>query len=56
MFCIIDARKNMCPIKSGFKTFAQANAWCKRNLPIEDVRLWGQPISLDVKRYFVMQK
>ena len=56
MFCIIDAKNNMNPVKSGFKTYAQANNWAKRFLPVDEVRLWGQPVTLDVKRYFIMKK
>lgn len=56
MFCIIDAKNNMNPLKSGFKTFGQANAWAKKNLPINEVHLWGQPIPNNIYRYFVMKK
>ena len=57
MFCIVDKEKDFTPIKSGFKTFAQANNWAKKNLPKEEVRLWGdykQPWVMH--RYFVRMK
>ncbi len=57
MFCITDREKNFTPIKSGFKTASQANNWAKKNLPKNDVHLWG--VKNDCRksfRYFVKMK
>lgn len=57
MFCIIDKEKSFTPIKSGFKSSSQANNWCKKNLPKDEVHLWGQKIDLSKPtRYFVQMK
>lgn len=57
MFCIIDREKNMTPIKSGFHTGAQANNWAKKNLPEDDVRLWGaKHDSWKIYRYLVIRR
>jgi hypothetical protein len=46
MFCIIDKEKNFTPVKSGFKSAAQANNWAKKHLSKDDVRLWGRASQL----------
>ena len=57
MFCVIDRVKNMTPIKSGFITAAKANAWAKKNLPKDEVRLWGAKWnSGKIPRYLVVIK
>jgi hypothetical protein len=56
MFCIVDKEKNFTPIKSGFKTFAQANNWAKKNLPKELVCLWGDHEISYNKKYFVRMR
>lgn len=42
MFCIIDKDNNFAVVKSGFKTASKANDWAKKNLPRDQVRLWGK--------------
>jgi hypothetical protein len=49
MFCVVDREKDFTPVKSGFKTSSQANNWAKKNLPKDEVKLWGD--KLDVGRY-----
>lgn len=39
---IIDRKNKMQVVKSGFKTFYEANLWALKNLPENEVRLWGQ--------------
>lgn len=56
MFCIIDREKNMTPIKSGFHTAAQANSWAKKNLPKDEVHLWGAKDWNKPFRCFVRMK
>lgn len=57
MFAVIDNQKLWAPVKSGFKTAAQANAWCKKNLPLDITHLWGDKRGLiPNQRYFVMKK
>lgn len=57
MFCIVDKEKDFTPIKSGFKTYSQANNWAKKNLPKDDTWLWGQKHEWDKpKRYFIRMK
>ena len=57
MFCVIDRVKNMSPIKSGFITAAKANAWAKKNLPKDEVHLWGAKWnSSKIPRYLVTMK
>ena len=41
MFCVVDRDNNFTPVKSGFKTASQANNWAKKNLPKDEVHLWG---------------
>lgn len=41
MFCIVDRDNNFALVKSGFKTASQANNWAKKNLPKDEVHLWG---------------
>lgn len=53
MFCIVDREKNFTPVKSGFKTASQANHWAKKNLPAEEVSLWGNKYIPKNYRYFV---
>lgn len=59
MFCVVDKANNFTPVKSGFKTSSQANDWAKKNLPKDEVELWG--VKFDFykclnKRYFVRMK
>ena len=57
MFCVIDKEKNFAPVKSGFKTASQANNWAKKNLPKDEVYLWGEKPNLSKGfRYFVQMK
>lgn len=57
MFCVIDRGNYLVPVKSGFKTAAQANNWAKKNLSREDVRLWGEKSDFSKPcRYFVRMK
>lgn len=44
----------LAPIKSGFKTAAQANNWCKKNLPKDEVHFWGSKDFWN-KRYCVVK-
>lgn len=57
MFVVIDNQKSdmFSPIKSGFKTSSQANAWCKKNLQPGTYRLWGKKGNNHF-RYYVMMK
>lgn len=57
MFVVIDReRKDMfTPIKGGFKTSSQVNKWCKKNLPVDEVKLWGDTKKRNF-RYFVMKR
>ena len=57
MFCIVDRDKDFSPVKSGFKKSSQANDWAKKNLPRDEVQLWGDTIEFSkYKRYFVRMK
>lgn len=57
MFCVVDKEKHFTPIKSGFKTAAQANNWAKKNLPKDEVHLWGEKIpQMKVFRYYIQMK
>lgn len=57
MFCVVDREKGFAPVKSGFKTSSQANNWTKKNLPRDDVHLWGEKLDLKkIPRYFVRMK
>ena len=57
MFAVMDNQKFWAPVKSGFKTAAQANAWCKKNLPMDITHLWEDKRGLiPNQRYFVMKK
>lgn len=57
MFCVIDRDKNLTPVKSGFKTASQANNWAKKNLPRNEVRLWGEKFDGSKNfRYFIQMK
>ena len=56
MFCVIDREQHLTPVKSGFKTASQANNWAKKNLPKDDVRLWGTKWTGKYHRYFVRMK
>lgn len=57
MFCVIDRDKNFTPVKSGFKTASQANNWAKKNLPKDEVLLWGEKVKpLKTHRYFIRMK
>lgn len=57
MFCIVDKEKNFTHVKSGFKTASQANNWAKKNLPKDEVHLWGEKPNLSKGfRYFVQMK
>lgn len=53
MYKVIDKNNNHIPVKGGFKTSSAANNWCKKNLPSEEVHLWGcKPPR--AYRYYVM--
>lgn len=57
MFCVIDKQKNFTPVKSGFKTASQANNWAKKNLPEDEVHLWGEKFNRHQNfRYFIQMK
>lgn len=57
MFCIIDREKSFTPVKSGFKTASKANNWAKKNLPRDEVQLWGEKwTGWKYRRYFVKMK
>lgn len=57
MFCVIDKENNFTPVKSGFKTSSQANNWVKKNLPKDEVALWGEKHDWSKTfRYFVRMK
>ena len=56
MFCIVDRDNGRTPVKSGFKTSAQANKWAKKNLPEDDVYLWGVKQQPKMRRYIVERK
>ena len=57
MFCIVDREKNFAIVKSGFKTSSKANDWAKKNLPRDDVKLWGAKwTGWEYKRYFVKMR
>ena len=57
MFRIIDMQNNMTPVKSGFKTSAQANNWAKKNLPKDEVCLWGSKVvNCSKYRYRIQMK
>ena len=54
MYKVIDSHNNHLPVKGGFKTAAAANNWCKKNLPLEEVHLWGCKPPQVWYRYYVM--
>lgn len=57
MFYVVDKEKDFTPVKSGFKTAAQANNWAKKNLPKDEVKLWGVKHDWSKRfRYFVRMK
>lgn len=57
MFCIVDRDNNFALVKSGFKTASQANNWAKKNLPKDEVQLWGAKWGrLKYFRYFVKMR
>ena len=57
MFCVVDREKGFAPVKSGFKTSSQANNWAKKNLPRDDVHLWGEKWDFKkIHRYLVRMK
>ena len=57
MFCVVDREKDFTPVKSGFKTASQANNWAKKNLPKDEVKLWGAKwTGWKYYRYFVRMK
>lgn len=57
MFCIVDGHNNHIPIKSGFKTAAQANNWAKKNLSKDEIHLWGQKVDWNKHyRYHIAMK
>ena len=57
MFCVVDREKDFTPVKSGFKTASQANNWAKKNLPKDEVQLWGAKwAGWKYYRYFVRMK
>lgn len=57
MFCVVDRDRDFTPMKSGFKTSAQANNWAKKNLPKDETWLWGGKHDFSKHhRYFVRMK
>ena len=54
MYKVIDKDNNHLPVKGGFKTAAAANNWCKKNLPKEEVHLWGCNPPKMFYRYYIM--
>ena len=57
MFCVVDRDNNFAYVKSGFKTSSQANQWAKKNLPRDEVHLWGKtPDWSKSYRYFVRMR
>ena len=55
MFAVIDHEKDCRPVKSGFKTAAQANDWAKKHLPKDDVHLYGKRLTVyKLHRYGVV--
>jgi hypothetical protein len=55
MYKVIDTSNDNLPVKGRFKTAAAANNWCKKNLPLEEVHLWGcEPTKLCHRYYVVM--
>ena len=56
MFCVVDREKNFTPIKSGFKSAAQANNWAKKKLPEALVCFWGIHKNYASKRYFIRMR
>ena len=54
VYKVIDSHNNHLPIKGGFKTAAAANNWCKKNLPLEEVHLWGCKPPKSLCRYYIM--
>lgn len=54
MFKVIDRDNNHLPVKGGFKTASAANRWCKKNLPKEEVHLWGCNPPKRFYRYYIM--
>ena len=57
MFCVVDREKDFTPVKSGFKTASQANNWAKKNLPRDEIHLWGEKLNFSKKnRYQVRMK
>jgi hypothetical protein len=53
MYKVIDSHNNHLPVKGGFKTAAAANNWCKKNLPLEEVHLWGCKPPKGLCRYYI---
>ena len=56
MFCVVDRDKGFAPVKSGFKTASQANNWAKKNLPNDDIHLWGTKWTGKIYRYLVCMR
>lgn len=56
MFCVIDRENGLKPIKSGFHTASQANNWAKKNLPKDEVKLWGSKDWNKPFRYFIRMR
>lgn len=52
MFCVVNMA-TMLPIKSGFMTATQANNWCRKHLPINQVHLYGDDYNGKAFQYFV---
>jgi len=52
---IVDAKKKMSTIRSGFSSASQANDWAIKNLPAGEVCLFGQEVTNPKAfRYFVL--
>ena len=52
MFQVIDTQRNHLPVKSGFRTPAQAYRWAKKNLPKDACGEWGK-MKYFVHRYYI---
>ena len=52
MFQVIDTQRNHLPVKSGFRTSAQAYRWAKKNLPKDSCSKWGK-MAFRRDRYYI---
>ena len=56
MFQVIDSENNHLPVKSNFATAAAANRWCKKNLNVNEVYLWGCKPPKKLYRYYIRMR